>query len=135
LASHYLVPRIARERGLSQQLLGPIFSSALAGLMVGYLVLSPLSDRFGHKRVLVAATVSFALCTLAAVRSGTVTELVVLRFLTGLGSAGRWASAASAALPARCSPVRRSGPAGVRARCLRHVDAHARRRAGGVGAR
>ena len=91
-----LAPHIAKEWGLSQAVLGPIFSSALVGLMVGYLVLSPLSDRFGHKRVIVAATVGFAVCTLAAVWSGNVTELIALRFLTGLGEAAVFVGAATA---------------------------------------
>jgi AAHS family 4-hydroxybenzoate transporter-like MFS transporter len=103
-AISYLAPHIAREWGLSQQLLGPIFSSALAGLMVGYLALAPLSDRFGHKRVLVVATVSFAVCTLAAVWSGNVTELVVLRFLTGLGLGA--AAPSAIALTGEFSPKR-----------------------------
>jgi len=48
-AISYMAPLIAKEWGLSREVLGPIFSSALTGLMVGYLLLSPLSDRFGHR--------------------------------------------------------------------------------------
>jgi AAHS family 4-hydroxybenzoate transporter-like MFS transporter len=103
-AISYLAPHIAREWGLSQQLLGPIFSAALAGLMVGYLALAPLSDRFGHKRLLVVATVSFAVCTLAAVWSANVTELVALRFLTGLGLGA--AAPSAIALTGEFSPKR-----------------------------
>jgi AAHS family 4-hydroxybenzoate transporter-like MFS transporter len=84
-AISYMAPHIAKEWGLPTAVLGPIFSSALVGLMIGYLVLSPLSDRFGHKRVIVVAVAAFSVCTLAAVWSGGVTELMILRFLTGLG--------------------------------------------------
>ncbi|MCU1628902.1 MAG: tpaK [Pseudonocardia sp.] len=84
-AISYMAPHIAKEWGLSPQTLAPIFSSALVGLMVGYLALSPLSDRFGHKRVIVVSTIAFALCTLVAVWAFSVPELIVLRFLTGLG--------------------------------------------------
>lgn len=103
-AISYVAPHIAREWGLSQALLGPIFSAALAGLMVGYLALAPLSDRFGHKRLLVVATVSFAVCTLATVWSTGVTELVVLRFLTGLGLGA--AAPSAIALTGEFSPKR-----------------------------
>jgi MFS transporter, AAHS family, 4-hydroxybenzoate transporter len=103
-AISYMAPHIAKEWGLSQAVLGPIFSSALVGLMVGYLVLSPLSDRFGHKRVIVAATVGFAVCTLAAVWSGNVTELIALRFLTGLGLGA--AAPSCVALTGEFSPKR-----------------------------
>src|SRR5260370_7932689 len=58
-AISYIAPRIAREWGLSRELLGPIFSSALTGLMLGYLVLSPLSDRFGHRRLIITTPLTF----------------------------------------------------------------------------
>ena len=89
-AISYMAPLIAHERHLSVQLLGPIFSSALVGVMAGYLLLSPLSDRLGHKRLIIGATVGFAGCTLLAAWASDVTQLIVLRFCTGLalGAAG-----------------------------------------------
>jgi AAHS family 4-hydroxybenzoate transporter-like MFS transporter len=80
----YMAPLIAKEWGLSRELLGPIFSSALTGLMVGYLLLSPLSDRFGHRRMMLVSTVAFGVTTLITVFASNVTELIVLRFVTGL---------------------------------------------------
>jgi MFS transporter, AAHS family, 4-hydroxybenzoate transporter len=89
-AISYMAPLIAREWHLSVQLLGPIFSSALVGVMAGYLLLSPLSDRVGHKRLIIGATVGFAGCTLLAAWASDVTQLIALRFCTGLalGAAG-----------------------------------------------
>src|SRR5581483_1958057 len=84
-AISYMAPLMAKEWGLSRETLGTIFSSALAGLMVGYLVLSPLSDRFGHRRVLLVSTVIFALLTLTTAFARSATDVVVLRFLTGTG--------------------------------------------------
>ncbi len=103
-AISYMAPHIADEWGLSQQLLGPIFSAALVGLMVGYLALSPLSERIGHKRVIIAATFVFGLTTLAAVWAGNVTELVVLRFVTGMGLGA--AAPSAIALTGEFSPKR-----------------------------
>ncbi|MET8517906.1 MFS transporter [Streptomyces sp. NPDC005134] len=103
-AISYMAPHIADEWGLSQQLLGPIFSAALVGLMVGYLALSPLSDRFGHKRVIIAASVVFGVATLAAFWAGNVTELVLLRFVTGLGLGA--AAPSAVALTGEFSPKR-----------------------------
>ncbi|MCD2191577.1 MFS transporter [Actinomycetospora soli] len=84
-AISYMAPSIAREWGLSAAALGPVFSSALVGLMVGYLVLSPLAERVGCKRVLVVATALFSVFTLASMLVSSVVPLLVLRFLTGLG--------------------------------------------------
>ena len=80
----YMAPQIAKEWGLSREVLGPIFSSALTGLMVGYLLLSPLSDRFGHRRMMLVSTVAFGVTTLITAFATNVTELIVLRFVTGL---------------------------------------------------
>ena len=103
-AINYLAPHIAHEWGLSKQLLGPIFSAALVGLMVGYLVLSPLSDRFGHRRLCLAGTAVFAVATLLSVWSTGITELMVLRFVTGVGLGA--AAPSAIALTAEYSPKR-----------------------------
>jgi AAHS family 4-hydroxybenzoate transporter-like MFS transporter len=84
-AISYMAPLIANEWALSREMLGPIFSSALVGLMIGYLALSPLSDRFGHRRILIISTLVFALFTGVTVFATNVTELIVLRLLTGMG--------------------------------------------------
>ena len=84
-AISYMAPLMAKEWGISRVLLGPIFASALVGLMVGYLALAPLSDRFGHRRMMIASTIFFALFTGLTVLATDVTELIVLRFLTGAG--------------------------------------------------
>jgi AAHS family 4-hydroxybenzoate transporter-like MFS transporter len=52
--------------------------------MVGYLVLAPLSDRFGHRRLIIISTVTFALLTLITVLATSVTQLIALRFVTGV---------------------------------------------------
>jgi MFS transporter, AAHS family, 4-hydroxybenzoate transporter len=83
-AISYMAPSIAKEWGLSKELLGPIFSSALTGLMVGYLLVSPLSDRFGHRKLVVISTFAFALLTFMTIFASDVTELIVLRFATGI---------------------------------------------------
>ncbi|MGW0288479.1 MFS transporter [Streptomyces tuirus] len=103
-AISYMAPHIADEWGLSQSALGPIFSAALVGLMVGYLALSPLSDRFGHKRLIIAATAVFGVTTLAALWADNVTELVILRFVTGMGLGA--AAPSAVALTGEFSPKR-----------------------------
>src|SRR3984957_5161822 len=103
-AISYMVPLMAKEWGLSREVLGPIFSSALAGLMVGYLVLSPLSDRFGHRRLIIISTVTFALLTLATVLATSVGDLIALRFVTGIALGATIPSAV--ALTTEYSPKR-----------------------------
>jgi len=81
----YMIPLIAKEWQLSPHLIGPILASALAGLLVGYLFLSPLSDRLGRRRVVLIATVAVGVFTLATLLATNAAELMVLRFITGMG--------------------------------------------------
>src|SRR6201992_4140866 len=82
-AISYMAPSIATEWGL-YKVLCAIFSSALTGLMVGYLLFSPLSDRFGHRKLVVISTFAFALLTFVTIFASSVTGLIVLRFATGI---------------------------------------------------
>lgn len=84
-AMGYVAPAIIREWGVSRAALGPVFGAGLLGMLVGVLVLSIVADRFGRRPVLIGATLFFAVCMLATTRVGNLTELKVLRFITGLG--------------------------------------------------
>jgi AAHS family 4-hydroxybenzoate transporter-like MFS transporter len=48
----------------------------------------PLGDRFGRKRLVIGATLLFAIFTLVTVWATSFDELLVLRFLTGIGLGG-----------------------------------------------
>ena len=84
----YLAPVIANAWHLPKSSLSWIFSSGLTGLMVGFVLLAPLADRFGRKPVMVACTASFGLFTLATTWAYSSETLVVFRFLTGVGLGG-----------------------------------------------
>jgi AAHS family 4-hydroxybenzoate transporter-like MFS transporter len=87
-AISYVAPFVGEEWGLSQEALGALLSSSLAGLMLGYLFLAPLADRIGHKRMIVA-TILGASCTVIGSAFATdVSELMTMRFLTGIGVGG-----------------------------------------------
>ena len=49
-AISFVAPAVAKEWALPTAALGPIFSASIVGLMVGYLLLSPLANRIGHRR-------------------------------------------------------------------------------------
>jgi AAHS family 4-hydroxybenzoate transporter-like MFS transporter len=81
----YVAPAISRDWDLARGALGPTFSAGLFGVMLGALLLAPLADRIGRRRVIVYSCVAFGIGTLATVMAGTLTELLAIRFLTGLG--------------------------------------------------
>lgn len=84
----YVAPRIAHDFGLELSAFGVIFSASLVGLMVGAMTLGPLGDRVGRKPVLLASFAGVGLFSLLTGFSGTSEELIVLRFLTGVGLGG-----------------------------------------------
>ena len=49
----YAAPEISREWGLGRGALGPTFSAGLFGVMLGAILLAPLADRVGRRRVIV----------------------------------------------------------------------------------
>ena len=81
-------PIIRQQLNIPPQSLGAIFSAALAGLAIGAFLLGPVADRIGRKGVLVAATIGFGCFTIATAYAGTFDQLLVYRFLAGLGLGG-----------------------------------------------
>lgn len=81
----YIAPSLITEWGVERAALAPVLSAALFGLAAGALSSGPLADRFGRKNVLTASVLVFGLACLASSFSGTLNQLVVWRFITGLG--------------------------------------------------
>ncbi len=81
----YIAPSLVAEWGVERAALAPVLSAALFGLAFGALTAGPLADRFGRRKVLIGAVAIFGLACSASGFSGGLTELVVLRFVTGLG--------------------------------------------------
>lgn len=72
--------------GLPLSSFGVVFSAALLGGVVGALILSPVADRLlGRKTVLVSSMFLAGVATLVTPFATNLTELLVIRFLAGLG--------------------------------------------------
>lgn len=84
-AMGFIAPALTQEWGIDRASLGPVMSAALIGMVFGALGSGPLADRFGRKLVLVGAVFLFGLFSLFSAFSANVDQLLVLRFLTGLG--------------------------------------------------
>ncbi|WP_144171298.1 MFS transporter [Pseudomonas sp. Kh13] len=84
-AMGFIAPALSQEWGIDRASLGPVMSAALIGMVFGALGSGPLADRFGRKGVLVGAVLVFGGFSLASAFATNVDQLLVLRFLTGLG--------------------------------------------------
>lgn len=81
----YIAPAVAREWGSAPGAFGPVFSAGLFGLMLGALVGGPVADRYGRRKVIIGASVVFGGFALATAWSDSIPQMILLRFLTGLG--------------------------------------------------
>jgi AAHS family 4-hydroxybenzoate transporter-like MFS transporter len=81
----YIAPSLITEWGVERPALAPVLSAALFGLAFGALASGPLADRFGRKNVLVGSVLIIGLACLASSFAGSLNQLVVWRFITGLG--------------------------------------------------
>jgi AAHS family 4-hydroxybenzoate transporter-like MFS transporter len=98
-------PLIADRLSIGRAALGPIFSAAVLGAMIGALTFGPLGDRFGRKRCLVAAAIIFGIFTLLTATADSYNMLLVVRFLAGIGLGG--ATPCFIALASEYAPQRR----------------------------
>ncbi|MFZ2390039.1 MAG: MFS transporter, partial [Polaromonas sp.] len=81
----FIAPSLINEWGVTRPALAPVLSAALFGLAAGALSAGPLSDRLGRKLVLVGSVLVFGIACLGSAFAGDLTQLTVLRFVTGVG--------------------------------------------------
>lgn len=84
LAISFAAPAIAKSWQLDPTLLGIVFSSGLLGMTVGSLILGPLADRIGRRRMILLAVGVLGLSTLATAMANNVSQLMLMRGLTGI---------------------------------------------------
>ena len=104
----FVAPLLAKEWLLGPADIGRIFAIGYLGAIVGAVGMGPLADRWGRKRLLVAALLLAAVATLGAATASSLGMMLALRFVTGIALGG--ALPAVMALTAEhAPPARRSG--------------------------
>jgi MFS transporter, AAHS family, 4-hydroxybenzoate transporter len=84
----FLAAPISETLKIPLKAFGPILSASLFGLMIAAMATGPIADRWGRKWTVVLSTITFALFALLTARVTTFNQLLILRFLTGLGLGG-----------------------------------------------
>ncbi|AMK21485.1 MULTISPECIES: MFS transporter [unclassified Sphingobium] len=81
----YVGPSLSQEYGLSPTILGTIYTGTVIASLIGAVLVAPLSDRIGRRRLLVISSFLMGLCTLLTSFAGSEGGLFVVRFLIGIG--------------------------------------------------
>ncbi|GAP53890.1 probable 4-hydroxybenzoate transporter PcaK [Arthrobacter sp. Hiyo6] len=79
------VPAIAKDWGVQPSHFTPALALTSAGVALGYLAVGRLVAKLGTRNVIFSAVVVFTLGSLLTAWSGSIVELTILRFVTGLG--------------------------------------------------
>jgi AAHS family 4-hydroxybenzoate transporter-like MFS transporter len=87
-AANFAAPAIVQALGISKAQVGPLLSASLLGVLFGAALIGPLGDRWGRKRLIIGGCVAYGVLSLAAAYGTTLSQLIFLRFLIGLGLGG-----------------------------------------------
>jgi len=93
---------VSVELQLTADKLGLIFSFALAGMMAGAMLLAPLSDIIGRRKMIIASVTLVGVSILFTANANSLIEFIVLRFISGVGAGAMLACQAT--LAAEYSP-------------------------------
>lgn len=84
------LPMIGMEFSVSLTGQGLLGTSTLLGAIFGGVIIGLLADRFGRVHVLMITMVFYAIFTAACGFAQNYTQLLVIRFLVGVGLGGEW---------------------------------------------
>ncbi len=83
---------VSEEWQLSQVFLGLLLTSALVGMAIGSLVLAPFGDVWGRRKLMLLCLCIVTLGMLLSSQVDSSSQLMIFRFLTGLGIGGMLAT-------------------------------------------
>jgi MFS transporter, AAHS family, 4-hydroxybenzoate transporter len=99
------VPALMQEWSLPRPAFASVLAAGMVGMMIGGFIGGYIGDRIGRRLALLGSVVSFGLLTVFVAFADSVTSLIVLRFVAGLGLGGAMPNAA--ALASEYVPLRR----------------------------
>jgi MFS transporter, AAHS family, 4-hydroxybenzoate transporter len=84
----FLAPSMSQSLHIPLNTFGPIFSASLVGLMIAAMAAGPIADRWGRKWPVISSTLLFAAFSILTAHVTSFNQLLVFRFLTGVGLGG-----------------------------------------------
>jgi AAHS family 4-hydroxybenzoate transporter-like MFS transporter len=103
----FTAPALLVHFDLETGALAPILTAGIVGMTIGAMLLGLVGDKLGRRKTLIICTVIFSLATIFIAYATSVDQILVLRFIAGLGMGG--ATPVLLALAAEYSPQRFKG--------------------------
>jgi MFS transporter, AAHS family, 4-hydroxybenzoate transporter len=100
----YATTAITQSWAITPQALGAVFSAGLVGMTVGSMFIAPRADVVGRRNIILLSAVLMGSLVLLSSFVQSITQLVILRFLSGLGIGSMLASCAT--LASEYAPVK-----------------------------
>ncbi|MDX9668365.1 MFS transporter [Pseudomonas sp. P5_152] len=100
-------PSIIQAFGLGPGALAPILTAGIVGMVLGAMSLGLLGDKLGRRPTIIGAVALFGCATLATAFAQTTEQILVLRFIAGLGMGG--ATPVVLSLAAEYGPAKNRG--------------------------
>lgn len=108
----FAAPSLLKTWHLQRAAFGPVFSASLVGILFGAPLFGWIGDRAGRKTAIVASSIAYGLFSLACLLAHDLQQLMILRFVIGVGMGGVFPNAI--AIAAELSPRRmRAGMASI----------------------
>lgn len=103
-AMAFAAPELVRDWDLETASMGPVFSASLFGILFGAPFLGYIGDKYGRKTAIISACLVCGGATLAMAFAQSINQLLMLRFVTGIGIGGLMPNTVS--LTSELSPKR-----------------------------
>lgn len=81
-------PSIIQAFGLGPGALAPILTAGIVGMVLGAMSLGLMGDKFGRRPTIIGSVALFGVASLATAFAQTTDQILVLRFIAGLGMGG-----------------------------------------------
>lgn len=103
----FTAPALLVHFDLETDALAPILTAGIVGMTIGAMLLGLVGDKLGRRKTLIICTAIFSLATIFIAYATNVDQILILRFIAGLGRGG--ATPVLLALAAEYSPQRFKG--------------------------
>jgi benzoate transport len=100
----YVAPALSTDWQVSPERLGVVFSAGLAGMAAGGLIIAPMADKFGRRKLILASLIMMSVAMFGSAIATSIIELIFSRFFVGIGIGSVLAS--MAALTAEYAPAK-----------------------------